>query len=54
MLRNEIITLSEHLDTRSSEMRRLQNTVESYKLSNEELNVSRCGSKWMPRLVVTG
>ncbi|ORX39658.1 putative kinesin [Kockovaella imperatae] len=38
MLRNEVASLSEHLENRSAEMRRLQNTIESYKLSNEELN----------------
>ena len=53
MLRNEIASLSEHLDTRSAEMRRLQNTVESYKMSNEELNVSRCSS-WVSRIGIRG
>lgn len=35
--------MSEQVDMRTAEMRRLQATVESYKLSNEELNVRlRC------------
>lgn len=33
--------MAEQVDSRTAEMRRLQATVESYKLSNEELNV-RC------------
>ncbi|WWD15711.1 hypothetical protein CI109_100133 [Kwoniella shandongensis] len=38
MLRAEISTLAEHAESRAAEIRRLQSTVESYKLSNEELN----------------
>ena len=38
-MRGEIQSLSEHLDTRTAEMRRMASAVESYKLSNEELNV---------------
>ncbi|WRT66891.1 uncharacterized protein IL334_003854 [Kwoniella shivajii] len=38
LLRAEIQTLSQHSESRSAEIRRLQSTVESYKLSNEELN----------------
>ena len=40
LLKAEINTLNEHVDSRAAEIRRLQGTVESYKLSNEELNVS--------------
>jgi kinesin family protein 5 len=40
MLRAEISTLTEHVNSRAAEIRRLQGTLESYKLSNEELNVS--------------
>ncbi|WVR04991.1 hypothetical protein IAU60_002003 [Kwoniella sp. DSM 27419] len=38
MLRGEISTLTEHAESRAAEIKRLQSTVESYKLSNEELN----------------
>ncbi|OCF35334.1 kinesin [Kwoniella heveanensis BCC8398] len=38
MLQGEIATLTEHAESRAVELRRLQCTVESYKLSNEELN----------------
>ncbi|KAK8870009.1 hypothetical protein IAR55_000579 [Kwoniella newhampshirensis] len=38
MLRAEIASLAEHAESRAAEIRRLQSTVESYKLSNEELN----------------
>lgn len=41
MLRSEIALLNEQAESRGAEMKRLQSTVESYKLSNEELNVSR-------------
>jgi len=41
MLRGEIASLSEHAESRAVEIRRLQSTIESYKLWNEELNVSR-------------
>lgn len=40
MLRGEIRNLTERAESRAAEVRRLQNTIESYKLSNEELNVS--------------
>lgn len=39
-LRGEIASLTEHAEFRAVEIKRLQNTIESYKLSNEELNVS--------------
>lgn len=42
MLRGEIRNLTERAEGRAAEIRRLQNTLESYKLSNEELNVSCC------------
>lgn len=38
LLRTEISTLSDHVESRAQDVRRLQSTVESYKLSNEELN----------------
>lgn len=38
LLRTEISTLSDHVESRADDVRRLQSTVESYKLSNEELN----------------
>nr|XP_018264092.1 kinesin [Kwoniella dejecticola CBS 10117]OBR86250.1 kinesin [Kwoniella dejecticola CBS 10117] len=38
LLRAEISSLNEQSESRSAEIRRLQSTVESYKLSNEELN----------------
>lgn len=38
LLRSEISTLSDHVESRTEDVRRLQSTVESYKLSNEELN----------------
>ncbi|WVW83416.1 hypothetical protein I302_105436 [Kwoniella bestiolae CBS 10118] len=38
LLKAEIQNLSEHAESRAAEIRRLQSTVESYKLSNEELN----------------
>ncbi|ORY21595.1 hypothetical protein BCR39DRAFT_54296 [Naematelia encephala] len=38
MLKGEIASLTEHAESRAAEIRRLQSTVESYKLSNEELN----------------
>ncbi len=41
MFRSEIASLSDQADLRSAEVRRFQSTVASYKLSNEELNVSR-------------
>lgn len=41
MLRGEIASLGSQAEFRAAEIRRLQSTVESYKLSNEELNVSR-------------
>ncbi|CAD6590665.1 MAG: hypothetical protein TREMPRED_005838 [Tremellales sp. Tagirdzhanova-0007] len=37
-MRSEIASLSEHVESRAAEIRRLQSTVESYKLSNDELN----------------
>ena len=40
LLRAEINALNEQTESRAAEIRRLQGTVESYKLSNEELNVS--------------
>jgi kinesin family protein 5 len=40
MLHGEIASLTERAESRAAEIRRLQSTVESYKLSNEELNVS--------------
>lgn len=46
MLRGEIASLAEHADSRATEMRRLQSTVESLKLSNEELNVSLVLQAW--------
>ena len=49
-MRSEIASLSEHVESRAAEIRRLQSTVESYKLSNDELNVSpvlrRDGSRY--------
>ena len=53
MLRNEAASLTEHLDTRSAELRRQQNTIESYKLSNDELSVSKC-SAWISRIGIRG
>jgi kinesin family protein 5 len=41
MLRTELESLKEQTESKAMEIRRLQSTVESYKLSNEELNVSR-------------
>ncbi|TYJ55330.1 hypothetical protein B9479_003944 [Cryptococcus floricola] len=38
LLRSEITSLTEHAESRASDVKRLQSTVESYKLSNEELN----------------
>lgn len=38
MLRGEINALQEHADKSASEIRRLQSTIETYKLGNEELN----------------
>ncbi|WVQ78249.1 hypothetical protein IAT38_000333 [Cryptococcus sp. DSM 104549] len=38
LLRSEIATLTEHAEARAADIRRLQSTVESYKLSNDELN----------------
>ncbi|WWC85238.1 uncharacterized protein L201_000100 [Kwoniella dendrophila CBS 6074] len=38
LLKAEIQNLTEHSESRAAEIRRLQSTVESYKLSNEELN----------------
>nr|XP_019002357.1 kinesin [Kwoniella mangroviensis CBS 8507]OCF65818.1 kinesin [Kwoniella mangroviensis CBS 8507] len=38
LLKAEIQNLNEHAESRAAEIRRLQSTVESYKLSNEELN----------------
>ncbi|WVO17001.1 hypothetical protein L204_104687 [Cryptococcus depauperatus] len=38
LLNSEIATLTEHAESRAADVRRLQSTVESYKLSNEELN----------------
>ncbi|KAK4683958.1 kinesin family member 5, partial [Tremellales sp. Uapishka_1] len=38
MLRGEIANLTERAESRAAEIRRLQSTVESYKLSNEDLN----------------
>ncbi|RXK39944.1 kinesin [Tremella mesenterica] len=38
LLRGEIASLSQQQDSKNAEMRRLQSTIESYKLSNEELN----------------
>jgi kinesin family protein 5 len=40
MLQGEIDAMKEHAESRAAEIRRLQATVESYKLSNDELNVS--------------
>lgn len=37
MLRGEIAALTERAESRATEIRRLQNTIDSYKLSNEEL-----------------
>jgi kinesin family protein 5 len=39
LLQGEIKATTEQVESRAAEMRRLQATVESYKLSNEELNV---------------
>lgn len=41
LLQSEIKSLVEQVDSRSAEMRRLQANLESYKVSNEELNVRR-------------
>ncbi|BEI85414.1 hypothetical protein CcaverHIS002_0508150 [Cutaneotrichosporon cavernicola] len=38
MLKGEIKALTEHADKSASEIRRLQSTIETYKLGNEELN----------------
>ncbi|KAL1411173.1 hypothetical protein Q8F55_002123 [Vanrija albida] len=38
LLRGEIAGLTERAESRAAEIRRLQSTIESYKLSNEELN----------------
>ncbi|GMK55466.1 hypothetical protein CspeluHIS016_0205220 [Cutaneotrichosporon spelunceum] len=38
MLKGEIRALTEHADKSASEIRRLQSTIETYKLGNEELN----------------
>ncbi|RSH95610.1 hypothetical protein EHS25_000702 [Saitozyma podzolica] len=38
MLQGEIDAMKEHAESRAAEIRRLQATVESYKLSNDELN----------------
>lgn len=40
LLKAEIKSLTEQGESRASEIKRLQSHVESYKLSNEELNVS--------------
>jgi kinesin family protein 5 len=39
MLQAEIRTVTEQAESRAAEIKRLQSTIESYKLSNEELNV---------------
>lgn len=44
MLKGEIAVVSEQAESRAAEIRRLQATVETYKLSNEELNVSHHAS----------
>lgn len=38
--------MNEHAESRATEIRRLQGTIESYKLSNDELNVS-CMSRFI-------
>lgn len=40
MLKSETSAVSEQAECRAAEIRRLQATVETYKLSNDELNVS--------------
>lgn len=40
MLKGEIAAIAEQTESRAAEIRRLQATVETYKLSNEELDVS--------------
>lgn len=39
LLKADIDSLTEQAETRAAEIRRLQGTIESYKISNEELNV---------------
>lgn len=45
MLKGEIADFKEQAESRAAEIRRLQATVETYKLSNEELNVSLRGQR---------
>lgn len=40
MLKGEIADVKEQAESRAAEIRRLQATVETYKMSNEELDVS--------------
>lgn len=43
MLKGEIADVKEQAESHAAEIRRLQATVETYKMSNEELNV--CSSQ---------